>query len=216
MLGLSLSELITRLITLVVGLSFHEFSHAFVANAFGDDTPRANGRLTLNPLAHLDPVGSLMLILAGFGWAKPVPIDPYNLDRRSPSAVMWVSLAGPFSNFLLAMLAAIPLRFGLVPFTYTSSSQFNLSNFLLEFMYINLLLALFNLIPLYPLDGEKIASYAFPPALGAFLDSIRPYSMYILIALFFVLPYLGVNIFSSMVNPVLTRILSLLLGSNFY
>ena len=131
MLGLSLSELVTRLITLVIALSFHEFSHAWTANAFGDDTPRANGRLTLNPLAHLDPIGSLMLILVGFGWAKPVPIDPYNLNRRSPSAVLWVSLAGPFSNFILAMLAAIPLRFNLI------AGQTTLENFLLEFMWIN-------------------------------------------------------------------------------
>jgi Zn-dependent protease len=210
MLGLSLSELVTRLITLVIALTFHEFSHAWTANAFGDDTPRANGRLTLNPLAHLDPIGSLMLILVGFGWAKPVPIDPYNLNRRSPSAVLWVSLAGPFSNFILAMLAAIPLRFNLI------AGQTTLENFLLEFMWINLVLALFNLIPLYPLDGEKIASYAFPPALGAFFDTIRPYSTFILIAVFFVLPYLGVDVFGTVINPVLVRLSGLLLGSNFY
>jgi len=216
MLGLSLSDVIIRVITLVIALSFHEFSHAWVANAFGDDTPRANGRLTLNPLAHLDPIGSLMLILVGFGWAKPVPIDPYQLNRRSPSAVLWVSLAGPFSNFILAAFAAIPLRFGLIALTYTSSSQLSLQNFLLEFIWINLILALFNLIPLYPLDGEKIASYAFPPPLGTFFDSIRPYSMYILIAVFFVLPYLGVDVFGTVVDPVIVSISRLLLGSGFY
>src|SRR3990172_7086263 len=113
MLDLDLPSLLTRVFILVTAFSVHEFAHAWVANAFGDDTPRLNGRLTLNPAAHLDVMGSLMLLIAGFGWAKPVPVNPYLLRRRSPSALMWVSLAGPLSNLVMAALAALPLRFSL-------------------------------------------------------------------------------------------------------
>ena len=105
-------------IVLITAFSVHEFAHAWTANYFGDDTPRMNGRLTLNPLAHLDPIGSLMLIFAGFGWAKPVPVSLYALERRSPAAPMWVALAGPLSNFLMALLAAIPFRLGLIKVNY--------------------------------------------------------------------------------------------------
>ena len=110
MLGTDLPTLISRIFTLIIAFTVHEFSHAKVADWFGDDTPRMNGRLTLNPLKHLDIFGSLMLIIAGFGWAKPVPVNPYALGRRSPSAYMWVSLAGPASNLLMAIVAAAPLR----------------------------------------------------------------------------------------------------------
>ena len=106
---------IVRAITLILAFTVHEFSHAFVADQFGDNTPRLAGRLTLNPLAHLDVMGSLMLLIAGFGWAKPVPINPFLLNLRSRWAEMWVSLAGPASNLAMAVLAAIPLRLGIFP-----------------------------------------------------------------------------------------------------
>ena len=106
MLNLDPITLISRLITLVIALTVHEFSHAKVADAFGDNTPRMNGRVTLNPLVHLDPFGSLMMVFAGFGWAKPVPVNPVLLGMRSPSAYMLVSLAGPLSNLMLAILAS--------------------------------------------------------------------------------------------------------------
>ncbi len=114
MFSLGPATLIARLIVLVVSFTIHEFSHAWSATQLGDETPRQYGRLTLNPLAHLDPMGSLLLLLVGFGWAKPVPINPYALLRRTPAGVMWVSLAGPFSNLLMAILAAVPFRMGLV------------------------------------------------------------------------------------------------------
>jgi Zn-dependent protease len=91
MFNLDITSIITRLVILLTAFSVHEFAHAWVANYFGDDTPRINGRLTLNPLAHLDLMGSLMLLIAVFGWAKPVPVNPYALQRRSPAALMWVS-----------------------------------------------------------------------------------------------------------------------------
>ena len=114
MLDLDFSTLISRIIVLMTAFSFHEFAHAWTADYFGDDTPRYNGRLTLNPLAHLDPMGSLLLLVAGFGWARPVPVNPYALKQRAPSALMWVSLAGPASNLLLAILASLFFRFNII------------------------------------------------------------------------------------------------------
>jgi Zn-dependent protease len=216
MLDLNLPNIISRVIILLTAFSFHEFAHAWVADHFGDDTPRLHGRLTLNPLAHLDPIGSLMLILAGFGWAKPVPVNPYALRRRSESAMMWVSLAGPLSNFLLAILAAIPFRAGLLSssIAYISIGGIfpSLDQFLLEWIYINLVLMLFNLIPLAPLDGEKIADYFFPPSWADFLERIRPYGPMILLLLFVGGNLLGLNIFGLILGPPMNYIMGLLLG----
>ena len=204
--------LLSRIIILVIAFSVHEFSHAFIANAFGDDTPRQNGRLTLNPAAHLDLMGSLMLLVAGFGWAKPVPINPYRLQQRSPNAVMWVSLAGPGSNLLLAVLAAIPFRLNLVTPSFTTVMLPSLYIFLLEFLVINLSLMVFNLIPLSPLDGEKIAYRLFPVSWANTMDRIRPYAPVILLVLVFVLPMVGVDIIGMIMRPAITNLLRLLLG----
>jgi Zn-dependent protease len=211
MLGLDIPTLLSRIIILIVSLSTHEFAHAWSANAFGDDTPRLNGRLTLNPAAHLDLMGSLMLLVVGFGWARPVPINPYALQRRSPAAVMWVSLAGPASNLVLAILAAIPLRLGLITPQMGSSGLLpSPYEFALQFIAINLLLMVFNLIPLAPLDGEKIAGYFFPPSIARFFDAIRPYGPMILLAILFVGPMIGLNIFGWVVWPVVNTLMNLL------
>lgn len=211
MLGLDIPTLLSRIIILIVSLSTHEFAHAWTANAFGDDTPRMNGRLTLNPAAHLDMMGSLMLLIVGFGWARPVPINPYALQRRSSAAVMWVSLAGPASNLMLAILAAIPLRMGLInPMTGSSGLLPSPYSFLLQFIFINLLLMVFNLIPLAPLDGEKIAGYFFPPSIARFFDTIRPYGPIILLAILFVGPMIGIDIFGWVIRPVVNTLMSVL------
>jgi len=216
MFDLNLPTLISRIIILIIAFSVHEFAHAWTADRFGDPTPRYNGRLTLNPLAHLDPLGSLMLIVAGFGWAKPVQVNPYALQRRSPAAMMWVSLAGPLSNFLMAVLAAIPFRLGLIStfqaFTSTGRILPSLDEFMYEFLFINLILMLFNLIPLAPLDGEKIADYFFPPSWSRFLDRIRPYGPLILLALVFLGPTVGLNILGWILGPPMRALLSLLVG----
>ncbi len=210
-LNLSASVILSRIVILIIAFTVHEFSHAAVATAFGDDTPRANGRLTLNPVVHLDLMGSLMLLFAGFGWARPVPINPYALQRRAHSAVMWVSLAGPASNLLMAFIAAIPLRFGLVsPFAQTLGPLPTAYSFLIEFVAINLLLFLFNLIPLAPLDGEKIFDYFLPPQFSRFMDTIRPYSPMILLALVFLLPMLGFDVIGYVINPVMAGFFHLL------
>jgi len=183
MLGLSVSKLIIRIITLVIAFTVHEFSHAWTANSFGDQTPKDHGRLTLNPLVHLDPFGSLLLLVAGFGWAKPVPVNPYVLNQRSPSAFMWVSLAGPLSNLIMAVLAAIPIRLGLIQYQISSSTFIPTAyEFAIEFIIINLALMLFNLIPLAPLDGEKVLDFLLPQNLRQGWNKIKQYGPIILLA----------------------------------
>ncbi len=205
MLGTDPTIFVIRIITLVIALTFHEFAHAWVATRFGDNTPRAYGRLTLNPLRHLDPLGSLLMVFVGFGWAKPVPINPSAMRTRS--GVMWTSLAGPFANFLLAIFAAIPLRLGL------SFSQSNvIGYFLVNFMQINLLLMLFNLIPIAPLDGEKIAEYTWPPSWGAALEKIARFGPAVLLVVLFLLPYLGIDILGAVMTGPLQNLSLILLG----
>lgn len=185
MMDLSVAHILTRVITLVIAFTVHEFAHAWTATRLGDDTPRLAGRLTLNPLVHLDPLGSLLLIVAGFGWAKPVPVNPYAVRSRTPAGMMLVSAAGPFSNLALALLAALLLRAGWVGSTATSSAFLPTpSAFLLEFAYINLILLFFNMIPLAPLDGEKVVSYFLPPRLQAGMERLRPYGPMLLLGLF--------------------------------
>ncbi len=210
--GITPALIITRIVTLIIALTVHEFSHAFIADRLGDDTPRSQGRLTLNPAAHLDLVGSILFLLAGFGWAKPVQINTYAVQRRSPAGMMWVSLAGPLSNLALAVLASLPLRFGWVPVSFGSKIVPSLYSFLFEFMSINLILMLFNLIPVSPLDGEKIAVYFFPPPLDRFFERIHPYGAMILMALVFLGPLLGVNIMGWILGTPLNNILRVLMG----
>jgi Zn-dependent protease len=144
--------LIALALVLLVALPFHEFSHALAAYRLGDSTARFMGRLTLNPLAHLDPWGAILILLVGFGWAKPTPYNPYNL-RGGKTGEVIVALAGPFSNLVLAVAAAIPLRYILltgmdVPTLVTSTLE--------TFVLINVVLAVFNFIPVPPLDGSKL------------------------------------------------------------
>jgi Zn-dependent protease len=197
MLGLSTTELIGRIIVLVVALTVHEFAHAWTADQLGDDTPRMNGRLTLNPLAHLDPLGSLMLIIAGFGWARPVLVNPYQLQRRTPAGMMLVAIAGPFSNLVLAILAAVPFRAGVLSFGGGSAFAAEL---LAQFIFINLILLFFNLIPVYPLDGEKVADYLLPPGGQAFLARIRPYGMYIILGLILLGNFGGLDLLGTLIG----------------
>ncbi len=213
MLNLSIPLLFSRIITLIIALTVHEFSHAFVADRFGDTTPRNDGRLTLNPLKHLDVVGSLMLLVAGFGWAKPVMINPYALRRHSKSATMWVSLAGPASNLLLASLAAIPLRLDLIPNFRLASWMPSIYEFLLTFFIINLLLMVFNLIPLSPLDGEKVLEFLLPREWSEQYLKLRPYGPILLLVVIIVLPRLGIDVLGAIMNPIVLGLQRLLLGA---
>lgn len=212
MLNLSPALLISRIATLLVALTVHEFSHAFVADRLGDDTPRNAGRLTLNPLKHLDLIGSLLLLVAGFGWAKPVPVNPWKLRQHSRSALMWVSLAGPASNLLMAITGALVLRTGLVPNTSPASYLPTPVSFLLTFIVINLVLMLFNLIPVSPLDGEKILEFLLPQPLRDGFIKIQPYGPILLLVLMFVLPRFGIDIISWVMNPAISGLSKILIG----
>ena len=142
--------LILLIPVLVFALVFHEFSHAWVANKLGDPTARYSGRLTLNPLAHLDPFGSLMILFVGFGWAKPVPVDSRYLANPRVD-MMKIAFAGPAANLLLAFVGGTIIRTGLVSGSITLM-------ILLRFTQINIMLAVFNMIPIPPLDGSQIFS----------------------------------------------------------
>ncbi len=208
--------LIANIFVLVVAFTGHEFAHAWMANYFGDDTPRLNGRLTLNPLVHLDVMGSLLLIIAGFGWAKPVPINPYVLRRTSRSAMMWVSFAGPLSNLVMAGLAVIPFRMGLLEPQGIAYGQLlpTPAQILTQFIAINLVLALFNLIPIPPLDGDQIAEFFFPPAWDDFMNRyVRPYGPLVLLLLVFVLPMLHLDVLHWLIFIPAQQLLRVLLFS---
>lgn len=206
--------LIANIFVLVIAFTGHEFAHAWTANFFGDDTARLNGRLTLNPLVHLDVMGSLMLVIAGFGWAKPVPINPSILRRHSRSAMMWVAFSGPLSNLIMAGLAAIPFRAGLLVPERIAYGQLlpDISQILTQFVAINLVLALFNLIPIPPLDGDAIAEFFFPPAWDDFMSRyIRPYGPVVLLLLVFVLPMLHIDVLHWLIFVPAQQLLRLLL-----
>ncbi len=214
MLNIAPSMLIAHLFVLLTAFVVHEFAHAWTANFFGDDTPRLNGRLTLNPLSHLDVMGSILLLVAGFGWAKPVPVNPYVLNQRSPAAYMWVSLAGPMSNFLMAMVAAIPFRLGLLSVydaqlaiaTQESHILPTIPQLLYVFIYINLLLMLFNLLPIAPLDGEKIATFFLPAKWSPAMNAFRPFGPLILLAV------VMLGGFQYIIGPPLGYLMGLLVG----
>ena len=207
MLNMSPELLLARLLTLIVAFTVHEFAHAWTADQLGDDTPRLAGRLTLNPLAHLDLLGSLMLVLAGFGWAKPVPVNPYALQRRTPAGMMIVAAAGPISNVGLALLASIPFVLGVL-----SISSSVLAIFVADFIFLNLVLFFFNLIPIFPLDGEKVLTYFLPPSGQAIFTQIRPYGPILLAGLVILSSRTGLNLLDWIVRGPALGISNLLIS----
>ena len=182
-----LSTIIARVLVLIIAFTVHELSHALTADYLGDPTPRRMGRITLNPLKHLDPVGTLLLIVAGFGWAKPVMVNPMNMRGNPRTSMAIVAAAGPLSNLILATIGAMFVRFGLVSFTATTSA-FSPSFLLAEFIWINLILAFFNLIPIPPLDGSKILFAILPGELVYRLRPLEQFGFIILMAVVFFAP----------------------------
>ncbi|MCE2459473.1 MAG: site-2 protease family protein [Pseudomonadales bacterium] len=185
------------LVALVLSLSCHEFGHAYVAKLSGDNTAERAGRLTLNPLAHIDPMGLLMVVAVGFGYAKPVPTDPRNF--RSRSADLWVAAAGPAMNLILAAVAwnfYFLMRIADVEFFAGP----NVQTFFVILVQVNLLLMIFNLIPLGPLDGHYILPYFLPDRLRRlYIDYNARYGVFALLALI-VAGLLGVPIFTGLMS----------------
>jgi Zn-dependent protease len=203
-------------IMLVPGLfaiTCHEVSHGYIAWRYGDPTARMLGRLTLNPLKHIDIIGTLMIVFIGIGWAKPVPVVFENL-RNPKRDMIWVAAAGPVTNLLLGFVSAMLLRC-LVTFANPAASSGSQLSMVIEplvlmlafSVYINLLLAIFNMIPLPPLDGGRVLSGLLPYRQAAALSRIEPYGMVIIIVLVFF-----TNIFSYLIYPPLTIAVRLLAG----
>ena len=193
--------LLSRLLILIIALPVHELAHAFIAYRLGDVTSRDYGRLSLNPLDHLDPIGALLIMVYGFGWAKPVPVNPYGLYRSRNATIGFalVAAAGPLSNLFLAALCAIPFRLHLVPSGFV--------NYLVVyFVIINIALAVFNLIPIPPLDGSRIAVAVLPQQWGEHILRLEPYGIFIVLALSFV------GIIGLLMGPSMDFLTGLILG----
>jgi Zn-dependent protease len=206
----TIEGIIASVVILLFAIPIHEFAHAYSADQLGDDTPRLQGRVTLNPLAHLDLIGSILILLYGFGWGKPVQINPYALERRSRAGVMLVAAAGPFSNLVLALIASIPFQLGLITPPFGAIESANLiASVLRIFISINLLLLFFNLIPIFPLDGEKVLMYFLPPRGQEFMLRIRPYGMFMLFGLILLGSFIGLSLFNLIALPTqyLTQLL---------
>ena len=213
MLGLNVATLVARAIVLLVAFTIHELAHAVSADYLGDPTPRRQGRITLNPLAHLDPFGTIMLLVSGFGWAKPVMVNPLNMRGNPRSSMALVAAAGPFSNVVMAILFALPFRMGLLEPTFSSSGAFPSPSFLfMQFVLINLVLAFFNMIPVPPLDGFKILQGVLPSEMAYRLRPLEQYGFLILLALIVLLPRVGLDVLGLLVWQPTMRVLGLLIG----
>lgn len=197
------------LIGLVAAISIHEFSHAFMADRLGDPTPRIQGRLTLNPMAHLDPIGTIMLLIVRFGWGKPVQFDPYNLKNPRRDAAL-ISIAGPVSNLLLATALSLFLRMILLLPQAASPVLFLVYGFIQPIIYMNVILAVFNMVPVHPLDGFKIVGGILPEEYARQWYELEPYGMIFLLFLIFPL-FGGVAPIGRIIYPVIGFFLNLLL-----
>ena len=203
--GLNLEQLILLIPPLLFALCFHEFSHAYMAYRLGDSTAARMGRLTLNPLAHLDPFGSLMIVFVGFGWAKPVPVDP-RFFKNPRTGMMKVAFAGPASNLLLAAIGGILLRF------FGSQMSEIIFKVFLNFTIINLALCFFNLIPVHPLDGSQIFSGLFIRKNPQLVYNLQKYGPNILFGLILFSILTNISIIWYIIDPFVRLCLSIFTG----
>lgn len=187
MFGFNLMEMVAGLPGLIMALALHEYAHARVAVAMGDFTPKMMGRLTLNPMAHIDPIGLVVLLIARFGWAKPVVINPHNFHDRKKGEIL-VALAGPAMNFLLAFLALGVMIF--LNNTMRMEMSYGLRAVLWLIVVYNINFGIFNLIPLPPLDGSRILMAVLPAEMQYRFAAVERYSMIIFI-IFIATPILG-------------------------
>jgi len=187
---------------ILLALTFHEYAHAYVANRLGDDTAKQSGRLSLNPLRHLDPLGTIMIFLVHFGWAKPVPVNPYRL-KNPKKDMLWISAAGPFANMVLALASGILLR--LLIATGGTPDRTSIMGLLIYVVYmslqINLALAIFNILPIAPLDGSKILSGLLPARYEKMFYFMDRYGPFILLGLIIFGSATGVSVLGGIIWP---------------
>ncbi|MFQ5410311.1 MAG: site-2 protease family protein [Anaerolineales bacterium] len=203
--GGDIASIVSVFGTLIIAISVHEFAHAVTADALGDPTPRQQGRITLNPLKHLDLLGSMLFLIAGFGWGKPVMTNPRNYRTSVRAGMATVAVAGPLSNLALALLMAVPVRFGFL-------SDGFLGTFALRFIVLNVLLLVFNMIPIAPLDGFKVALGVLPDNMAATfsrLESIGP----LLLLLLLVSGRFGFNVLGAIISPSINFATRVLIGA---
>ncbi|MDA0264886.1 MAG: site-2 protease family protein [Chloroflexi bacterium] len=206
---------------LVTAITFHEFSHAFVASALGDNTARRLGRVSLNPMRHLDLGGTIMMFIAGFGWGKPVPVDSRQLTRGHTDTAL-VAAAGPLSNLVLAFLLAIPFKTGLlvpaglsldrVAHVMTGGLSEGIADILALVIFFNLLLGVFNLLPLAPLDGSRVVAGVVPKEHSAAFDKLQRNGPGLLVAIIMLDYALGFGILWSVMGPVVRTLTSAATG----
>ena len=208
---------------LVVGIAFHEFSHAITADALGDHTARMMGRVNLNPMRHLDPAGTVFMLIAGFGWGKPTPVNPARLRYGPQTGRAIVAAAGPISNLIMAGIAAVPIQAGLVdwrspfiiPFT-VHGWQFSdyLSLYLSAVIVFNVVLAVFNLLPIAPLDGFSVAVGVLPRDLAISFAQLEQYGPVILMLLL-VVPFVTqgqISLLHEFMSPLINGLTKLFVG----
>lgn len=199
-----MTQLLLGIPAILIALTFHEYAHGKVAYFLGDPTPRNQGRLTLNPLAHLDILGTLLLIVAGFGWAKPVQINPFyfQMDRRK--GMMLVGLAGPLMNLVLGYLAAVLLNILL----RMNLGGVWLQTFLNLLVGYNVVLAVFNLIPVPPLDGSRVLAGILPPEGAEAVYRLESYGTLILLLL------IATGIIGHILGPLVDLVLNLIFAAS--
>lgn len=200
------------LVPALLAVTLHEVAHGYSAEKLGDPTARLLGRLTLNPVKHLDPIGTIALLVFGFGWARPVPVNSKNL-RQPKNDMVWVALAGPMANLMLALFCALLLR--VVVFVAASLPEASPILSLIKpvglmaafGLYINIILCLFNLLPIPPLDGGRVLMGILPEKQSQMLRRIEPFGMLLIVFLIF-----GTSLWSAAFGPAVHHVVSLLAG----
>jgi Zn-dependent protease len=206
---------------LLTAITVHEFSHALVATGLGDNTARRLGRLSLNPLRHLDPNGTILILIAGFGWGKPVPVNHHHLSR-GPLGMTLVAAAGPLSNLMLAFLVAIPIKLGILgwsspslvraTFVMSGGLREGLSDIVGLVIFFNLLLAVFNLIPLAPLDGSKVLEGLLPRHSAASYARFQQYGPVVLLSVVIIDAVFNLGILWSIIGPIVEGLVTAATG----
>lgn len=206
---------ITMLIVpLLISITFHEWAHGYVAYKFGDPTPKMYGRLTLNPFAHLDLVGTLMIFLVGIGWAKPVPINPLNIPNKTKQ--MLVALAGPVSNILLAVIFSIILVSLTIFNKGEISSIFSmLSTTITIVIRINIILAILNILPIPPLDGSRVFAWILPEGIANKYNSLEPYGIPLLFIILFTVGFGFIISTADVIQLKLFEVIKLFISHHF-